>query len=353
MIFQKQLKKSIDNIIKLSHKKRKFSGFTIGNTTKIDNKNYFFTPIRDTEKIIFTGIVLYSEHLAKIVAKYIDGKVDYVLVDAEKKISPKINRRKNYWEPANIERRVREVIKISKLWIYKGNDLAVDAVDILITFLTKNDIRGIGGKKITIIGAGNIGSKLALYLVERGGKVFLTRRNKTKLKQIVKTINTIKPNYTYERVHAVQNNYEASKSADVLIGCTNGVPIITKKMIKSLNENAIIIDVGKGTVSRDAVLFAEKNNIPIYRVDITAAFEGFIKKSFMIEKMIKKTIGKKIISGEKIVSGGLLANLDDIVVDDINKPKFIYGISNGKGDFIRNLNKKQKNKIKKISKLLF
>ena len=186
MIFQKQLKKSIDNIIKLSQKKRKFSGFTIGNTTKIDNKNYFFTPIRDTEKIIFTGIVLYSEHLAKVVAKYIDGKVDYVLVDAEKKISPKINRRKNYWEPANIERRVREVIKISNLWIYKGNDLAVDAVDILITFLTKNNLRGIGGKKITILGAGNIGSKLALFLVERGTKVFLTRRNKTKLKQIEK-----------------------------------------------------------------------------------------------------------------------------------------------------------------------
>ena len=69
--------------------------------------------------------------------------------------------------------------------------------------------------------------------------------------------------------------------------------------------------------------------------------------------MIKKTIGKKIVSGEKIISGGLLAGLGDIVVDDINKPKFIYGISNGKGDFIRNLNKKQKNNIKKISKLLF
>ena len=56
---------------------------------------------------------------------------------------------------------------------------------------------------------------------------------------------------------------------------------------------------------------------------------------------------------EKIISGGLLADLGDIVVDDINKPKFVYGISNGNGDFIRNLNKKQKNNIKKISKLLF
>lgn len=345
MIFQKKLQISLANIIKLSQKKRKFSGFTIGNTSKIDNENYYFTPIRDTEKIIFSGIVLYSEYLAKKVAKYVDGKVDYVLVDAEKKISPKI-------DPANLERTVREVIKISKLWIYKGNDLAVDAIDILITFLTKNDITGIGGKKVAIIGSGNIGSKLGLYMVERGAKVYLTRRNFQKLKQIVRTINVIKPNHTHECAHAVQSNLKASKSADVLIGSTNGIPVITKNMIKSLNQNAIIIDVGKGTVHMDAALFAEKNNIPIYRVDITAAFEGFIKKSFIVEKMIKKTIGKKIILGEKIVSGGLLAGLGDIVVDDISNPKFIYGISNGKGDFIRNLTKKQKNKITKLSKLI-
>ena len=352
MIFQKQLQESLNKILKLSQKKRKFSGFTIGNTSKIDNKNYYFSPLRDTEKIVFSGIVLYSEHLAKIVAKYVDGKVDYVLVDAEKKISPKINRIANYWEPANIERRVREILKISKLWIYKGNDLAVDAVDILITFLTNNDVRGIGGKKITIIGAGNIGSKLALYMVERGGKVYLAGRNNKNLKQIVKTINIIKPAHTYESAHAVQNNYKAANSADVLIGCTNGIPVITKNMIKSLKENAVIIDVGKGTVHKDAALFAEKNDIPIYRVDITAAFEGFVKKSFIIEKMIKKKIGKKVILGERIVSGGLLASLGDFVVDDINHPKNIYGISNGKGDFIRNLNKKQKAKIVKMSKLL-
>ena len=352
MVFQKQLQKSVAKILKLSRKKRKFSGFTIGNTSKIDNKNYYFTPIRETEKIITSGVVLYSENLAKKVAKFVDGKVDYVLVDAEKKISPKKDRSSDIWKPANIERRVREVLKKSKLWIYKGNDLAVDAVDILISFLTKSDIRGIGGKKITIIGAGNIGTKLALNMVERGAKVYLTRRNFKKLKQIVETINIIKPKNTHESVHAVKSNHIASKSADVLIGSTDGVPVITTNMIKSLKENAIIIDVGKGTVHKDAALFAEKNNILIYRVDITAAFEGFVKKSFIIEKMIKKIIGKKVILGEKIVSGGLLAGLGDIVVDDINEPKLIYGISNGKGDFIRNLTKKQKNKIAKLSKLM-
>ena len=83
------MKKGYFLIIKLSQKKRKFSGFTIGNTSKIDKRNYYFTPVRDTEKIIFSGVVLYSENLAKIVAKYVDGKVDYVLVDAEKKNTTK------------------------------------------------------------------------------------------------------------------------------------------------------------------------------------------------------------------------------------------------------------------------
>ena len=41
--------------------------------------------------MILAGIIVYSEKYAKTAAKYLDGKVDYVLVDAEKKIPPKKN----------------------------------------------------------------------------------------------------------------------------------------------------------------------------------------------------------------------------------------------------------------------
>ena len=41
-----------------------------------------------------------------------------------------------------------------------------------------NDKRGIGGKRILIIGVGNIGFKLALKFVETGSEIYIYRRIK-------------------------------------------------------------------------------------------------------------------------------------------------------------------------------
>ena len=64
------------------------------------------------------------------------------------------------------------------------------------------------------------------------------------------------------------------------------------------------------------------------------------------------TLGKKKILGEKIVSTGLLGSYEDIIIDNIKSPDRILGMSDGKGDFIRNLNKDQKTRINKIKSFL-
>lgn len=343
MKFIKELEKNLKKIRKISSNKKKLVGFMIGNTAKLEKKNFYFTPIRITEKMVLSGLIVYSESYAKIAAKYIDGKVDYVLVDAEKKIPPKKS-----GKPSNIERRVREILKKSKLWTYKGNDLTVDAVDILLTFLMKKDLRGIGGKKIAVLGAGNIGTKISLLMVERGAKVFLTRKNFKKLNGTVETLNSIKPLYTKEKVNPIKDNFKAIRSADIIIGATNGKPVISKKMLLKLSNNLIIIDVGKGTLHKSALSYAVDNNINVHRVDISAALNGFINKSLMIEKMNLEKMGRKKLFGEIIVSGGLLGNFGEMIVDDIRHPKFVYGLSDGKGDFIRNLSNEQNKKILKI-----
>ena len=58
------------------------------------------------------------------------------------------------------------------MWVLKGNDLTVDAVDIFLTNLLKTSLEG-RRKKILIIGAGNIGFKIALQMVRKGAKVYL------------------------------------------------------------------------------------------------------------------------------------------------------------------------------------
>ena len=260
-----------------------------------------------------------------------------------KKIFPKKN-----GAPGNIERRVREQIKKSKIYIYKGNDLTVDSVELILSQYFNKDLRGIAGKKIGIIGAGNIGSKIGLYLTELGAKVYLNRRNKKKLSCIVNAINYLKPVNTKEKALAA-NKISASKNADVLIGSTDGKPIIDTSMVNLLKKDSIIIDAGKGTMTEEAIKKASERNIEIFRVDIFPSLEGLISKTFSMQRQIGKLLKKKKIRNVNIFNSGKLGNYGDIIVDDIDKINTVYGICDGKGDFLRRIPKNYKNLIKKIT----
>ncbi len=338
-----------EQVVQLANKESKLSGFTIGNTAKVDENGIYFTPLRNSTLMVTAGAIVYSEQQAIDIANVIDGKVDYVLVDVEKKTVESMSLS---GEPANVERAVRETVIESNLWVYKANDLSVEAIDGFISQLTKDDLKGVGSKKIAIIGAGNIGSKLALKLVERGANVYISRRDKEKLTVITEALNYIKPEYTTAKIVASPDNDSAAHNADIIIGVSPGIPVITPEMIKNLADDAIIFDVGKGTVHGSAMAIAEKLNVNIYRLDISSAFEGLITKLYSIENTFKNKLGRIEIESETLVSGGLLGRYGEIVVDNIHDIKMVYGIADGKGDFIRQPSVEQKKKIEKINKLI-
>ena len=210
--------------------------------------------------------------------------------------------------------------------------------------ITKEQNQSIG-----IIGAGNIGSKIGLYLTERGAKVYLNRRNKKKLSHIVKAINLLKPSNSKE--NAIQSDkLTAARNADVLIGSSNGKAVIDSKMINSLKKNSIIIDAGKGTLTEKALSLAIKRKFKIYRVDIFPSLEGLIAKSFSMENQIVKYSKKKKVNGFNILNTGVLGRYGDIIVDNIDDIKIVYGICDGKGDFIRKIPTKYKTIINKLTR---
>ena len=338
----------LSKVKKLTQKNKKKTAFIFGNTSKSNNVDFYVTPIREFNTVIIFGAIIYDINTAKKIAKKIDGLVNYVFVDSEKKIKKK-DIKKHF---PNIERSIKENIKKSIFLTYKGNDLTVESVDLFLSNNYKDDVKGLGSKKIAILGAGNLGFKIALKLVERGSRVVINRRNLEKLKILSQAINFVKPVSTIERVSFTKDVYKASKNADVIIGATNGVPIIDRKILEIASKNVIVIDVGKGTINDEAINYALKKNIILYRLDVTAALAGVVESNLYYVNVYKKTIGKKIINGEKIVSGGLLAEKNDIIVDNIHSPKKIIGISNGKGDIESFVTKSDHNRIEKIRKFL-
>jgi hypothetical protein len=337
--------KKLKNITKSN---KKISCVFIGNTAQKEKNSYYITPLRGNNNFIFFSIVIYSNIIAKKIAKLLDGNVDFIFVDIEKKIQTSSkNLKKNVI--INIERTVKDIVKKTKLRVYKANDLTILAAETLINYYYLKDQRGIGGKKIAIIGAGNLGFKLALKLLESGGITYLFRRNRFYLKNLVKSLNIIKPKGTLSSAYYLRSIPDNLNNFDVIIGCSDTKNIIKYKNVKNIVNKKLLIDLGKGTFSKNSVNNLLKKNIYIYRLDITSSYLSFLENTIFTEKIYGNLVYTNKIKEFTFVSQGILGRANDIIVDNPQYPKKIFGVCDGKG----NLKRFGKNEKKKIIKNIF
>ena len=68
--------------------------------------------------------------------------------------------------------------------------------------------------------------------------------------------------------------------------------------------------------------------------------------------MKKKKYNARKVGGFTLVSSGLLGQEKDIIVDDVYNPKMIFGICDGKGDFVNSTKKKKNYVTKSLYKVL-
>ena len=343
----------LKDTIQTINKSKKIRCFFLGNTVKRENSNFYVTPIRENQKFIYAGAIIFNDFSAKRIAEIIDGKVDFLLIDTEKKaISNKMD--PNY--VVNIEKSIKKAVKNTKIFTYKGNDLAVQAAETFIANYFLKDIRGIGGKKILILGSGNIGTKLGIKLIESGASVFLYRRKIKILKNIIITINNIIPKGTMAKAKMIKNLKLSLNKFNIIIGATNGKSILTSNHVKSFKSDVLIIDIGKGIFKKEALKLALSKNINLYRLDVTPAYNAYLENVNATQKIHNFNLKKSQSYGKfKLVKRGILSDENSIIVDNVSLPKKIYGISDGYGGFkkiqqntLKNLQKKLNQKNKQI-----
>ena len=321
----------IDELIDLKGDLNKKIVFTVGNTRVLDSSSFYLTPIRIIDDLLISGIVLFSETEGSIVFNLLDGKVDFIFVDCEKKSK---NNKSGLF---NIERLSVELITKSKLYFYKGNDVTVDSIDSFIFQFYKSSNQLLGGKNILVVGIGNVGFKIALKLVERGVNVFLKSRDYSKAKLLADTINLIKPLETISsvKVYSTKLDYNAVILSHLKQLADND------DVINNLNSQALMIDVGKGCLTSHQINKLNDKNIVSYRLDIGETFINQIKLTLSGIKKFNIPKSKKLLEGYSLIEPGIIGKENDIVVDSIKNTKIIYGICNGKGGLNSKIDKSE------------
>jgi hypothetical protein len=303
----------------------KYIIFTLGNTRVLNSRNYYFTPFRKGNDFILCGAIVFSETEGEIILKALDGIVDIFYVDCEKK-SIKYEHNNGLY---NLERLSQEIIVNSKLRYYKGNDLTVNTIDSLVVNILKKKNKLVGGSNILIVGLGNLGFKTSLRLVERGAHVFVLSSDLDKGKLLAKSINIVKPKETISKVK-IFDNININK-LDVIILCHLSSIEKYSDIYFNTNKDCSFIDVGKGCLTKNQISFLNNRNNYCLRLDIGDTILDYIIndmkyafKNFQLPKTKK-------INNISLISKGLIGKKGEIVVDDVDNPKFIYGICDGFG----------------------
>ena len=323
----------LELIISKAKKKRKKTCFLIGTTIKKNSQSFYLTPYRESQKTLYMGAIVYNNKAAEDIAKRIDGRVNYVFVDIEKKISNKMD------ILTNIERFTKKIITKSIIKNYKPNDITVNSLENFIQDYFREDLRGVGGKKILVVGAGNIGFKIALRLVESGGSVYLIRKNTAKLKIINNALNIIKPIYTKAMSRIVFKEDLKISNYDVIIGCADKK--VNFKKINDFKKQPLIIDVGKSMFSMKNIVQLSKKKVSVFRLDVENSLSSFIDSTISTEGFFSSSFIKN--HGKfRLIKKGVLGNIGDIIVDNVETPSRIIGVCGNEG-LLKNLTIKEHN----------
>lgn len=307
-----QFKINLDqNALELLSNTKPFKVVSISTTSNQNNPDAYFASFRESVHSVTLPVIINNEAFIDPVIDAFDGKVDFFLLDTEKK--------------NDIEGLcgICEA-KISKSGIlyYKPNDLTVETVkDYCLQ-------HGILNKQIVICGLGNIGFKLALILCELPNKIFLKSRDKEKARLAAKMINMVAKSATAVEVHD-----EKTWGHDVLMGTSSGVPVIGLADVECMADHGIILDVGNGTVCPDAVAQALNSGKKVFCINILQAYNNFI--DFTLNQYNAPVIpGEATLSGYRFIRVGMVGMKGDILVDNPDCIRKIFGICNGRGDLL-------------------
>ena len=352
------------NSVKKKIKKHESLVFTIGNTAFSTTNNVpYITPIRKSKDVYTLGVIVYTQFQASVISKIVDGKVDFIFVDCEKKLPGIVNpdyslikkydlqipnNAKNSIEYGNISSVCISIIKKTQVFTYKANDLTVDVSWLFLSTYFKD----MSGKKIVIIGPGNIGLKLSLKIVESAADVYMCAKNIQKI-DIINSLNKIKQDSVMSKIHFSDNPIEVTKDANAIIGCTNSQQVINAEMVNAMDNKGIIIDIGKGNLTKDGLDAAGKRGINAWRADISPMLRSMINSSIEMSEFKKNSYGaSNKFTDFMVVSGGYIGNRYDIIVDKYKKIRFIIGVCDGSGSIMVKLDHRAEENLKVVKKSL-
>lgn len=271
----------------------------------------YLTPIRQVADTVFIGVVVNNTFVPQEMARLLDGKFDYFMVDAEKKIPLSVSGDIASLDTGNLSKKIRSVVTHTVLLFFKPSDVTVEAAWSQMSAL---GITG-GGELVAILGMGNIGMKLALRCLESGLNVRTSRRDHAKGRETAGVLSMICGPNVLSNISYHESSLSACFRANVVFGAAATTDLIGLEHVLVADEGAVFFDLGKSNISDAALDQIENTNRYAYRVDVTDALRAKVFEAIETHRwMSSGEFGKREEDGVVFCSRGILARSGEVIV---------------------------------------
>ncbi|MGE3609146.1 MAG: hypothetical protein AB7I27_06125 [Bacteriovoracaceae bacterium] len=304
----------------LAHKEGKKSVFCFASTKNISTQNYYYTSFRISKIAVSICLMIKDVSTIEDILERLDGKVDFVAYDAEIK----------FLEVESLPILIKQKLKKTPVLSFLGNKMTSSAVVSFLQARLALSKELLSKKKVLIYGAGHLGGKIALDLIDHGCDIKICRRDFNKAREIVSAVNILKAPFSSGSIQAIMANEANSFSYDILLACSNEPSSIGLDIVKVSSKNSILIDVGLGNFSEEALsyLFSEKRLV--FVANIQSSFNSMVDHLLQDYKSYSGEM-RAFIDEVEVYKSGVLSPKGAVVVDNLSDIQVVYGVSAGNG----------------------
>src|SRR5580658_9489314 len=279
--------------------------------------------IHSTQSHVVGSVTLTSDKHLGTVLHAVDGKVDVVLLDVDRKP----------FGPAQAAETAGAILKKTALLTYFDSRVWVEAVEDQLVRLLHEQMND---SEIVIAGDHPRSRFLALRFAERGARVTLLQdlgatATTAPLDQIRSLslaghelkIGCLRPD--------VPDSSNVLARATVVVAWPAGPAWFDRAFAQHLSRNTYVIDAGIRALLPEGIAEAQRRGCLLLRVNIWPALTGSLSAAH--ESLIETTeaLGWETLDGVPVVAGGAMGKSGDVIVDSAQHPTRIIGVCDGRG----------------------
>ncbi len=279
--------------------------------------------IHATQSHAVGSIELTSDEQLRAVLEIVDGRIDVLLLDVDRKP----------FGPTDAAEVARKKLNKTSLLTYLDSRVWVEAVEDQVVRLLHEVLIG---SPIVIAGDHPRSRFLALRLAERGASVaLLPDPDRTREAPTLDHIRSL----SFEGSELSLNLMKAesgvafdvlSKAAAVLVWPA-GDAWFGQDFAKRLSKGTFVVDAGIGAILPDGIAEAQRRGCFLLRVNIWPALTGTLSAAHESLLETRDALGWETLGGVPVVAGGAMGRSGDVIVDSVKHPTRVVGVCDGQG----------------------